>query len=97
MASPAFPEPPSAISATSIADCDAAVAQLVSQKDAWLEVGVDARIALLEACLKTTLAAGPAWVAEACKAKGNHGIKIFCCVFFISTIYGFINQGVNCG
>jgi len=70
VASPAFPEPPPAVPATSIADCDAAVAGLVAHKDSWVALGVPERIDLLKACLATTLDAGPAWVAEACKAKG---------------------------
>ena len=70
MASPAFPEPPASTSATSIADCDAAVAHLVANKDRWVQVGVPRRIALLKSCLATTLASGKGWVAEACQAKG---------------------------
>jgi acyl-CoA reductase-like NAD-dependent aldehyde dehydrogenase len=70
MASPAFPEPPPAIPATSFADCDAAVAKLVENKDRWVQVSVARRIALLEACLETIRESASAWVAAACKAKG---------------------------
>lgn len=70
MASPDFPEPPPAVPATSIDALDEIVDRLDAQKDAWIDTPIDERIALLDACLKTSVAAGQGWVDAAARAKG---------------------------
>ena len=70
MASPHFPEPPSPIPPTSLTEIDARLASLAERKQAWVETSVSERIALLRACMETTLAVAPEWVAAACQAKG---------------------------
>lgn len=70
MASPNFPEPPAAVAATPIADVDRVISALDAKKDAWIDTSIERRIALLEACVSATVAAGPGWVAAAARAKG---------------------------
>lgn len=70
MASPKFPEPPPSQPPTSLEECDRRVAELVAKKDAWVRVGLPERIALLQACLRTCVDSGEAWVRDACRAKG---------------------------
>lgn len=70
MASPAFPEPPSPIPATSFADAEAAIERLHANKARWVSLDIPARIALLERCIEGLLAQAQGWVETACKAKG---------------------------
>ena len=70
MASPLFPEPPPAVDPTPLDEVSALVERLAARKDAWLAVTVPRGIALLHACIASTLDASEAWVAAACKAKG---------------------------
>jgi acyl-CoA reductase-like NAD-dependent aldehyde dehydrogenase len=70
MASPNFPETPTAIPATSIASADVVVAKVAARKDAWLAVPIAERIALLERCLAGVAEAGPDWVRDMCRVKG---------------------------
>jgi acyl-CoA reductase-like NAD-dependent aldehyde dehydrogenase len=70
MSSPRFPEPPSAVPATSIADLDRAVERVAARKDEWTKVGVPDRIRLLERCIEGLTSVSEAWVADGCRAKG---------------------------
>jgi hypothetical protein len=70
MPSPSFPEPRAAIPATSIADCDQAVARVHAKRDAWLAVGLEKRIDYLERCLAGVREAAPGWVEDVCRLKG---------------------------
>ena len=70
MASPSFPEPPPSMPATSTEKCDALVATLNANKDAWTQVSINERIELLEECIENTLAVGQEWVEAGCRAKG---------------------------
>jgi acyl-CoA reductase-like NAD-dependent aldehyde dehydrogenase len=65
-----IPEAKASIPATPIAELDAAVASLRDRAQAWLDVDVPARIALLDELLEDTLAAAPAWALRAAEAKG---------------------------
>ncbi len=49
---------------------DAALADLVRRKDAWVAVDIPARVALLSELIDTCLAACPRWIAAAVEAKG---------------------------
>ena len=70
MTAPAFPEQPSAITPTSRADVDAAVARVAAQSDAWLKTDVAERLKLLSACLSGVAEAAPGWVRDVCAVKG---------------------------
>jgi acyl-CoA reductase-like NAD-dependent aldehyde dehydrogenase len=70
MTSPRFPEPPTSIPPTSIADVDAAVARVASKKEAWIATGIPERIGLLEKCLAGVESAASAWVRDMCRVKG---------------------------
>lgn len=70
MSSPRFPEPPPAVPATPIPQVDAAVARLLGRKDAWVDVDIPRRIALLRACIDGLGAVAADWSAACCKAKG---------------------------
>lgn len=70
MASPNFPEPPQAVAATPIAEVDRILQALSGKAEAWIDTSIARRIELLEACAAATVSAGPAWVADACRAKG---------------------------
>jgi len=49
---------------------DSAIAQLYSHQQAWLNVGVQARIDYLKRCMKGVLAVADQWAIAACEAKG---------------------------
>jgi len=49
---------------------DAAIAALVARKDAWVQLGVPARIGLLDQVIHDVAAVADRWVAAAIKAKG---------------------------
>lgn len=70
MASPHFPEPPSSIPPTPLADIDAMVAELVEKKDGWVKVSIPERVRLLRRCIDTSFAAAEAWAMDSCQAKG---------------------------
>jgi acyl-CoA reductase-like NAD-dependent aldehyde dehydrogenase len=70
MSSPSFPEPPTAIPATSLEEVDRRVARLAERKDAWLKVGLIQRIGYLKKCLQGTLDIAEKWVEDGCKLKG---------------------------
>lgn len=63
MASPKFPEPPPAMTPTPLADIDAAVAKLVANKDRWVRTGIDARIDLLQRCIREVKKCATTWAA----------------------------------
>ncbi len=68
--SPRFPQPPASIPATSLADLDAALERLASRKQAWLQVGLEQRVAYLDGVVAGMKAAGPGLVADGCRKKG---------------------------
>ncbi len=70
MASPAFPEPPPTLPATSLADAQARLERLVAHKDAWVKVPISRRVELLRRCIHGVLAVADEWVASAARAKG---------------------------
>lgn len=65
-----FPTPPNAQPATSLADCDAALARLQAARQTWVDTTPEARIDLLRGCVQGMLDVADAWVADCCKAKG---------------------------
>ncbi len=74
MPSPKFPEPPAAMAATALPEVDKAVARLVENKDRWVRVGIDERIALLQRCMVALSDSATSW-AEATNRKralANH-------------------------
>ncbi len=72
MASPAFPEPPSEIPATSLAEADAILEGLSAHKKSWVETSLARRAELLRACMVTTLEASEGWAKAGTQAKGGH-------------------------
>ncbi len=70
MSSPAFPEPPPLLHPTTFAQAEALLDGLHARKDTWVKTPISERIRLLRACIETTYAVGPAWVADAGRAKG---------------------------
>jgi Aldehyde dehydrogenase family len=70
MPSPAFPEPPAAVPPTPLAECDARVARLHGQRDAWIALGTVQRIAYLRRCLAGVREVASAWVSDVCRLKG---------------------------
>ena len=68
--SAAIPQAESAIEATSLAACDEAVARLQDHKEAWLNVDIPARIAILRELMIGLKAVAEDWVSAACTAKG---------------------------
>jgi acyl-CoA reductase-like NAD-dependent aldehyde dehydrogenase len=70
MSSPKFPEPPAAIPPTPLAEVDKKLARLSEHKAAWLAVGLPARAAYLERCMRGVVEVADAWVADLCKMKG---------------------------
>lgn len=70
MASPRFPEPPHSVPPTPIEEADRLLDRLYNRRAAWVEQTIPQRIELLKRCIPTTLAAAPAWVAAAARAKG---------------------------
>ena len=55
---------------TSPAQADAAIAQLSSRKDAWVEVSLGDRITYLNRCIADVMAVAQPWVESACRTKG---------------------------
>lgn len=70
MTSPLFPEPPQDVPATPLDEVDRRIEALAAKKDAWVDVSIERRIALLERCIEHTMRVAEAWVADACRAKG---------------------------
>lgn len=70
MTSPKFPEPPAAIPETPIAEVDAAVERVASNKATWVSTSIPQRIALLRRCLAGVRDASPGWVRDMCAVKG---------------------------
>ncbi len=70
MASPKFPEPPPAVPATSLQECDALLTQLAAKKDTWARLPIPERIALLEQSITATIGCAEEWVSAATRAKG---------------------------
>ena len=71
MSTPAFPEPPATIPATSLPDCDAVLARLEEGAKTWVNTSRAERIALLRRAIDGMLAVAHDWVAAASKAKGH--------------------------
>lgn len=65
-----IPEADHRFPATSESELDTAVAALAERKRAWIELDVDARIALVDRMMRDTWAEAEAWVASAAQAKG---------------------------
>jgi acyl-CoA reductase-like NAD-dependent aldehyde dehydrogenase len=70
MASPAFPEPPTAVPPTTRASLDEAIARLSAKKDEWPRVGIARRLGYLKACRDGVMAVAERWVTDGCKLKG---------------------------
>ena len=70
MASPAFPEPPPSIPASTLADCDALLAAMLPRAQAWIDTDLPTRIDLIKQCMAGVVAVQDAWIDSACKAKG---------------------------
>jgi acyl-CoA reductase-like NAD-dependent aldehyde dehydrogenase len=68
--SSAIPQAESAIDATPLSECDAAVDALQAHKEAWLAVEIPERIAILRELMTGLEAVAEGWVAAACGAKG---------------------------
>ncbi|MEX1287416.1 MAG: aldehyde dehydrogenase family protein [Acidimicrobiia bacterium] len=51
-------------------ELDAMLADLTAAAPRWVGASLDERMALLERVMEATAAAAPAWVADACEAKG---------------------------
>ncbi len=64
------PEGNSHIEPTSIEELDSLVNVLSEFRQAWIDVSVEERIALLYSVIENAKAVGPAWVQAACDAKG---------------------------
>ncbi len=71
MPSPNFPEPPPQVPASSLEDCDAAVAALDAARQTWADLGIPGRISLLRQAMQHLQEAAPEWVAAASRAKGH--------------------------
>jgi acyl-CoA reductase-like NAD-dependent aldehyde dehydrogenase len=65
-----IPQGKSTFPPTTTTQMDRAVAVVRDHRDAWVQVSVRDRIALLETLRKDTLAVSERWVARACEAKG---------------------------
>ncbi len=70
MGSPTFPEPPPSIPDTATQSLDDAIHRVATQKEAWAELGIPGRIAVLEKMVPTVQAQAEAWAEASCKAKG---------------------------
>jgi acyl-CoA reductase-like NAD-dependent aldehyde dehydrogenase len=70
MTSPQFPEPPTPVPPTLLAEVDARVERVASKKDDWLKVTAPERVALLRQCIDGVLSVADAWVKDGCRAKG---------------------------
>ncbi len=64
------PEGASQIPPTPIDELKATLELLSSHRQAWLEVDIDERIALLQSVIDNAVEVGEAWVRAACDAKG---------------------------
>jgi acyl-CoA reductase-like NAD-dependent aldehyde dehydrogenase len=71
MPTPAFPEPPASLPATSFADCDAALDRLANAAPTWVRTSLPDRISLLRALMHGIDDVADAWVAASCRAKGH--------------------------
>ncbi len=67
---PLFPSIAGDMPPTDRETLDAAVEALVARKDAWMRLGVDARIALVDQVIHDIAAVADRWVAASVKAKG---------------------------
>lgn len=65
-----FPASPPAVPATSLEDVDAEIGRLHAKKDEWLMVTKDARVRLLERCIKATVAVAERWAEVGALVKG---------------------------
>src|SRR4051812_1466033 len=65
-----FPEPPPKMDPTPIAEVDAAIERLHAKKKAWREVGIEARVALLERCVASIAANAERWAEIGARIKG---------------------------
>lgn len=65
-----FVPPPDAMPATPFEEIDAALARLDAKKEAWRAVSVPDRIALLEGCIRSTLAVAEEWAEIGARIKG---------------------------
>ena len=70
MVSPTFPEPPATITPTTLEECDAKVATVGRNKDAWLKVSIPKRIEYLRGIIAGMNAVAPDMVRDGCQAKG---------------------------
>ena len=64
------PEGASSIQPTSREELDGLVNVLSEFRQAWIDVNIDERIALLQSVIENARTVGEAWVAAACDAKG---------------------------
>ena len=69
-----FLEPLVNVEPTPIADVDAAIERLYEKKDAWLEVGNEARAKLLDACVSTIHASAKRWAEVGASIKGLRAV-----------------------
>ena len=65
-----FPAPPPVVASTPLAEVDAAIERLHARKDAWLAVGLPARIALLERCVASIASVAERWADIGARIKG---------------------------
>ena len=65
-----IPEAKGAIPPTPGAQIETAVAELAARAEAWIDVDIDGRIALIKTLRRDTAAVAEEWVAAACEAKG---------------------------
>ncbi len=70
MGSDAFPAPPPTIPPTPLAECDAAIARLQANKQAFADLGLADRIGLLERLMGRTERIAERWAALGQRAKG---------------------------
>ncbi len=71
MSSPKFPEPPVSGVETSLEEADRLVEAVHAKKQAWTQVPIKARIALLRRCMDSTYAAREEWCSIGGQAKGG--------------------------
>lgn len=65
-----FPAKPPALPATPLADVDAAIERLHATRNAWLAVGLEERVRLLERCVDAIAAVAERWAAVGARIKG---------------------------
>lgn len=70
MTSPNFPEAPTGVPATPIAEVDRAVDKVSSAAQRWVQTAIPQRIALLRECLSGVAQVAPDWVSSMCAVKG---------------------------